>query len=101
MLFIFYKRMFALTRAFLDQIRSECEGAYSYSEYFGSLLSFNSHINSIVSQSMRALGIMARLTKPFNSHHCPLRLYSTHVRSKLEFASVVWNNISSSASESI
>lgn len=64
-------------------------------------LSFNSHINSIVSQSIRALGIMARLTKPFSNHHCLLRLYSTHVRSKLEFASVVWNNISSSASESI
>lgn len=61
----------------------------------------NSHVNSIVSQSLRMLGIMGHLTRPFSTHHCLLRLFSTHVRSKLEFASVVWNNISSSASESI
>uniref|UniRef100_A0A131XU11 Putative rna-directed dna polymerase from mobile element jockey-like protein n=1 Tax=Ixodes ricinus TaxID=34613 RepID=A0A131XU11_IXORI len=64
-------------------------------------LSFNSHINSIVSQSLRMLGIMARLTRPFSTHHCLLRLFSTHVRSRLEFASVIWNSISSTASEKI
>uniref|UniRef100_A0A0K8RIE0 Putative rte ele1 orf1-h 1e-60-j 4 n=1 Tax=Ixodes ricinus TaxID=34613 RepID=A0A0K8RIE0_IXORI len=64
-------------------------------------LSFNSHRNSIVSQGLRMLGIMARLTRPFSTHHCLLRLFSTHLRSRLEFASVIWNSISSTASENI
>uniref|UniRef100_A0A0K8RFY2 Putative rte ele1 orf1-h 1e-60-j 4 n=1 Tax=Ixodes ricinus TaxID=34613 RepID=A0A0K8RFY2_IXORI len=64
-------------------------------------LFFLSHVSSIISQSLRTLGIMSRLTRSFITPHCLLRLYSTHVRSKLEFASVVWNCISITASEGI
>lgn len=42
-----------------------------------------------------------RLTTPFTAHHCLLTLFTTHVRCKFEFASVVWNSISSTESETI
>lgn len=65
------------------------------------LFLFNCHTNSIVRQSLRTLEIMARLAGPFTTQYCTLKPFSTHVRSKLEFSSVVRKSTLNTARENI
>jgi hypothetical protein len=58
-------------------------------------LHFHDHVNYIFSQSTRLLGLFRNITFNFSSIESMLRLYITLVRSKLEYASVVWNSITS------
>lgn len=58
-----------------------------------SRLTFEQHVSSIVNASYRKLGLISRMTKKFTNVNCVVLLYSSSVRTKLEFSSVVWNCI--------
>ena len=53
---------------------------------------FCKHINSIVNSSFQTLGFLKRHTQDFRTKRALLLLYTTMVRSKLEYASVVWSH---------
>jgi hypothetical protein len=56
-------------------------------------LYFHQHINYIFSQSLKMLGLIRYNTSSFSTLDSLLVLYSILVRSKIEYASVVWNSI--------
>ena len=58
-------------------------------------LHLHAHVDYIFSQSLRTLGLIRTLTYCFSTVDCLLLLYSTVVRPKLEYASVVWNSVTS------
>jgi hypothetical protein len=63
--------------------------------YIDAKLHFHDHVNHIFSDCIKLLGLIRSITLHFSSLECMLRLYITLVRSKIEYASVVWNLITS------
>lgn len=59
--------------------------------YLDSKLIFNTHIDSITDRSYKMLGFILRLSKLFKNPNTLVMLYTSLVRSTLEFASPVWN----------
>lgn len=60
---------------------------------FDSKLTFIDHINTITNSALRMLGFIIRITRKFSSIDSILSLYFSFVRSKLEYASLVWSPI--------
>jgi hypothetical protein len=58
-----------------------------------SKLRFHNHVDYILAQCVKLLGLVRTLTFSISSLDCLYMLYFTLVRSKLEYASVVWNSI--------
>jgi hypothetical protein len=58
-----------------------------------SKLRLHNHVDYIFSRCVKLLGLVRTLTFSFSSLDCLHMLYFTLVRSKLEYASVVWNSI--------
>lgn len=58
---------------------------------FDAGLTFNEHITSVVSAAMKCMGFIIRNTKEFTSPESLLSLFNSLVRSRLEYASVVWS----------
>ncbi|PNF20040.1 hypothetical protein B7P43_G05817 [Cryptotermes secundus] len=58
-------------------------------------LYFHDQVNYIFSQCAKLLGLVRNITYNFSSLDCMFSLYTTLVRSKLEYESVVWNSITS------
>jgi hypothetical protein len=58
---------------------------------FGSRLSFTNHIESIVNSSFKSLGFVLRNGREFSDVDKLQLLYFTYVRSRLEYASIVWS----------
>lgn len=58
---------------------------------FDAGLTFNEHITSVVSAAMKSMGFIIRNTKEFTSPESLLSLFNSLVRSRLEYASVVWS----------
>jgi hypothetical protein len=56
-------------------------------------LYFYQHINYIFSQGLKILGLIRNITSSFSTLDSLLVFFSTLVRSKIEYASVVWNSI--------
>ncbi|CAH2087231.1 unnamed protein product [Euphydryas editha] len=54
-------------------------------------LRFKAHIDTVVKQAAKMLGFLKRNTKGFVSPKTKIILFNSLVRSKLEFASVVWS----------
>ena len=63
--------------------------------FFDSKLHFHTHVNYIFSECIKLLGLIRSITYRFSSLESLYVLYFTLVRSKLEYASVVWNSITS------
>lgn len=57
---------------------------------FDSKLSFSAHITTITAAAYKMLGFVIRNTKHFSDLHAMSSLFNAFVRSKLEYASVVW-----------
>lgn len=60
---------------------------------FDDQLSFRRHVEEVVGASMKMLGFIIRNTSAFSDTKTITTLYYTLVRSKLEYASTVWNPI--------
>lgn len=69
--------------------------------YVDSALKFNEHVSFIIGGSLCTLCILSCLVRNYSSYATFVKLYSCLVRPKLEFASVVWNNIGSCNSANI
>ena len=54
-------------------------------------LSFSKHVESIIAKSYSMLGLVMRLCKDFKNVNTLKTIYFAHVRSYLEYASVVWH----------
>jgi hypothetical protein len=57
-----------------------------------SKLYFHSHVDYVHSQGLRILGLIRYITHNFSSLDILVVLYNALVKSKLEYASIVWNN---------
>lgn len=66
--------------------------------FIDSSLNFNHHVLTICNASFRNLGAISRFTRKFSSPVCLVRLFCCLVRTKLEYASSVWNCINLTAS---
>jgi hypothetical protein len=58
-------------------------------------LHLHDHINYLFSHCIKLLGLVRSITFNFSSLECMLTLYIALVRSKLEYASLVWSSITS------
>ena len=58
-----------------------------------SKLSFSNHIEKMVSEATRMLGFILRNCKSFNNTDALKTLYFSLVRSKLEYASLIWSPV--------
>ncbi|PNF19262.1 hypothetical protein B7P43_G08007 [Cryptotermes secundus] len=63
--------------------------------YLESKLHFHNHVNFIFSYCVKMLGTIRSITFNYSTLGCMFILYFTLVRSKVEYASVVWNSITS------
>jgi hypothetical protein len=59
-----------------------------------SKLYFHRHVDFVHSQALRTLGLISYVTYNFSFLDCIVVLYNSLIRSKLEYASVVGNNLS-------
>ncbi|PNF13713.1 hypothetical protein B7P43_G14358 [Cryptotermes secundus] len=69
--------------------------------FFDSKLHFHTHVNYIFSECIKLLGLIRSITYRFSSLESLYVLYFTLVRSKLEYASVVWNYITSTVANKL
>ena len=58
---------------------------------FDSKLTFSPHVVNITNDAYRNLGFLVRTTKEFANDSTLKTLYYSYVRSKLEYASLIWN----------
>lgn len=65
---------------------------------FDPKLTFDSHVNLIISKSLSMLGFLKRNTLEFSNIDCILTLYNALVRPNLEYCCIVWNPTYSSHS---
>lgn len=58
---------------------------------FDAKFSFVPHINKVLSDASKSYGFIVRCTRDFNNIEVIKILYNSYVRSKLEYASVIWS----------
>jgi hypothetical protein len=73
-------------------LRSDCIKGFGI--MLDSKLYFNRHVAFVHSQALRTLGLIRYVTCNFSLLDCLVVLYNSLIRSKLEYASIVWNNLS-------
>ncbi|MDD9361315.1 MAG: reverse transcriptase family protein, partial [Anaplasma sp.] len=59
--------------------------------YFDSKLNFHSHMETTFASAMKTLGVISRITSDFSQPFVFIALFNSLCRSRLEYASVVWN----------
>lgn len=64
-------------------------------------LTFKAHVDRKTAKAYSMLGFLKRICVDFDNVKCLTSIYNAHVRSHLEYASVVWSPSSSSLSDSI
>lgn len=58
---------------------------------FDARFSFVPHVNKVLSHASKSYGFIVRCTRDFNNVEVLKLLYNSYVRSKLEYASVIWS----------
>jgi hypothetical protein len=66
-----------------------------------SKLYFHCHVDFVYSQALRTLGLIRYITYNFSSIDSLVVLYIALIRSKIEYASVVWNKLTLTDSNKI
>lgn len=66
---------------------------------FDSALRFDFHVSHVYSTCMRMFGLICRISIGFHDFRSLIALYYSLVRSRLEFASTVWNCLTKTQSE--
>jgi hypothetical protein len=66
-----------------------------------SKLYFHAHVDYVISQSARMLGLIRTITYSFSTFDSLLIFYVTPVRPKLEYALIVWNSITATDSKNL
>ena len=56
-----------------------------------SKLIFDVHINNMKSKSLKMLGFVYRMSKPFKNPQSSITIYNSLIRSRLEYGAVIWN----------
>ncbi|GBO21125.1 hypothetical protein AVEN_271152-1 [Araneus ventricosus] len=74
-----------------DLVLSRCDSVTALGIIFDTKLDFSQHINSMVSKAYHRFGFLKRKTKEFSSEIALKVLYYTHVRSSLEYCSIIWD----------
>jgi hypothetical protein len=69
--------------------------------FLDSKLHFHNHVNHIFSRCIKLLGPVRTITFTFSSLEFMLRLCVALIRSKLEYASAVWNSITSTDADKL
>jgi hypothetical protein len=69
--------------------------------FFDSKLYFHDHVDFMFSACMKILGLIRSITFRFSSLDCLFLLYCALVRPRLEYASVVWNSITTTDSKKL
>jgi len=54
-------------------------------------LLFDVHVDKVVNEAYRNLGLIIRMEKDFRKTETLMRLFQTYVRSKIEYATIIWN----------
>lgn len=73
-----------------------CDTVKDLGVYIDKRLSFNYHVEEICKASLKALGFISRTTKNFHNIPCLIALYNAFVRSRLDYAALVWSPFYSS-----
>ena len=68
---------------------------------YDSKLKFDKHIDGMITNCTRTLGFIMRVSKQFDDITCLKTLYMSLVRSKIEYASVIWSQFSSTHTDRI
>jgi hypothetical protein len=63
--------------------------------FFDSKLYFHNHVDFLFSECIKILGLIRSITFRFSCLDCLFSLYTALVRPRLEYATVVWNSITS------
>ncbi|GBM71417.1 hypothetical protein AVEN_185724-1 [Araneus ventricosus] len=74
-----------------DLVLSRTDSVTDLGIIFDTTLDFSQHIDSMISKEYRRLGILKRKTREFSSEIALKVLYYAHVRSSLEYSSIIWN----------
>ena len=69
---------------------TRCETIVDLGVTFDDGLAFDAHIHKLAAMANRSLGFVVRNTRGFSSEHALKSLYFSFVRSKLEYASLIW-----------
>lgn len=67
------------------------EGIKDLGVYFDPALSFSRHVDSVIKTAFKSLGFIIRSSRSFSNISTIKVLYFAYVRSRLEYASVVWS----------
>jgi len=57
---------------------------------FNNKLSFNAHVEKVCNEAYKLLGFVIRNTREFRNFNALIIVFNTFVRSKLEYASIIW-----------
>lgn len=84
-----------------DEIIDRVEIFRDLGVVFDTKLNFNHHIQHIVAQASKNLGFILRMGHEFKNPKTLIILYNSFVRSKLEYASIIWSPYSGKCKKSI
>lgn len=68
-----------------------CDSVTDLGVQFDSKLYFTEHVVKVINEAYRMLGMIIRFSRDFNATNVMFTLFYTFVRSKLEYASIVWS----------
>ena len=74
-----------------NSLITRVETHYDLGVFFNSKLTFENHISNMCSKALKSLGFIIRCSRNFKDIGCMRVLYFGYVRSKLEYASIVWS----------